>query len=253
MMHVLTRIRLMLLFTLCVSTTYAAKDKAFSPLEDEIIDYLPPMTQLIDSAIGNDPYVRMRNIQLFIDQCKLKSIKTEWTQHLGALAEFRYGSYDTFTSSGGGSVTTPASNDIRWNYSTYINIPLRSILNRKNQINQSKLEMKQSQSMLDVQREEVKKIVVRQYNDLVLKQKLLKITSKAKETLEISMQLAEKSFTNGALPMGDYAMITQNYTRAAVDFATAEVEFQNAYQLLEILCGTSLNIINQTSDTHETK
>ncbi len=240
----------LILFT--VGNIHAAKDKPFSPLEDEIIDFLPPMTELIDSAVGNDPYVQFRNIQLYIDQCKLKSVKNEWMQHLGALAEVRYGTYDSFTSSSGGTVTTPASKDIRWNYSTYINIPLRSVVNRKNQISQTRYEMEQSKHMLDVQKEEVKKIVISQYNDLLLKQKILKITSKAKETLEISMHLAEKSFTNGTLPMGDYAMITQNYTRAAVDFATAEVSFQTAYQLLETICGTTFNLINKTPQTHET-
>ena len=229
-------------------TMWAQESKSFSPLNDEIMDHLPSLSVLIDSAILNNPYVRFRDLQLLIDDCKLKGIKTDWTRHLGLQGEVRYGTYDSYLSSGGSAISTTTSDELRWNYSTYFSIPLESILNRKNQMKQSKLEREQAKYMADVQRNELRQVVVRQYNDLLLKQKLLKIKSKFKVTSDINMQMVEKGFTNGTVTMNEYAMITENTNRAETDYAIAMVEFQTAYQLLEVICGMKFNLSNTISN-----
>jgi len=241
-------IRLLLLIALFgqfnLNLLKAEEPTTFSPVEDEITDFLPPLHLLMDSAIMNNPYVRFRDLQLLIEQCKMKGIKTEWTRYLGLQGEVRYGTYDSYLSSGGSSISTTTNDELRWNYSTFINIPLEAFINRKNQIRQSKLELDQAKSMADVQREEIKQTVVRQYNELLLKQKLLKIKSKHKETAEINMQMTEKGFSNGTVPVNEYAMISENTARAESEYVTALVEFQTAYQLLEIICGMKFNLPN---------
>jgi len=231
----------------------ASAPNSFSPLEDEIMDFLPPLSVLMDSAIQNNPYVRFRDLQLLIEDCKLKGIKTEWTRYLGLQGELRYGTYDSYVSTGGSgsTISTTSSNDLRWNTSTFFSIPLETFLNRKNQMRQSKLEHEQAKSMADVQRNELRQVVVRQYNDLLLKQKILKIKSKFKVTSDLNMQMTEKGFTDGTVPMNEYAMITENTNRAETDFATASVEFQTAYQLLEVICGMKFNLSNTKTTQNE--
>src|SRR5450759_3872626 len=116
----------------------ASAPNSFSPLEDEITDFLPPLSVLIDSAVQNNPYVRFRDLQLLIEDCKLKGIKTEWTRYLGLQGELRYGTYDSYVSTGGSSMSTTSSNDLRWSTSTFFSIPLETFLNRKNQMRQSR-------------------------------------------------------------------------------------------------------------------
>ena len=229
----------------------AAEPKTFSPLEDEIMDFLPPLSVLMDSAIQHNPYVRFRDLQLLIEDCKLKGIKTEWTRYLGLQGELRYGTYDSYVTTGGSSLSTTSSNDLRWNTSTFFSIPLESFLNRNNQMRQSKLEHEQAKCMAEVQSNELRQVVVRQYNDLLLKQKLLKIKSKFKETSDINMQMTEKGFTNGTVPMSEYAMITENNTRAETDYAITMVEFQTAYQLLEVICDMKFNLSNTIQTRNE--
>lgn len=223
---------------------FAAEPNTFSPLNDEISEFLPPLSVLMDSAIQNNPYVRFRDLQLLIEDCKLKGIKTDWTRHLGVQGEVRYGTYDSYVSTGGSAMSTSTTEDIRWSTSTFFSIPLETILNRKNQLRQSKLEHEQAKYMAEVQREELKQVVIRQYNDLILKQKILKIKSKFKATSDLNMLMTEKGFTNGTVPMNEYAMITENTNRAETDFATAMVEFQTSYQLLEVICGMRFNLSN---------
>lgn len=229
----------------------AEEPDSFIPVKDEIMDFLPPLSVLIDSAIQNDPYVRFRDLQLLIDDCKLKGIKTEWTRYLGVQGELRYGTYDSYVSSGGSTISTTSSNDLRWNTSTFFSIPLETFLNRKNQLRQSKLEREQSKYMAEVQRNEIRQVVVRQYNDLLLKQKLLKIKSKFKATSDLNMQMTEKGFTEGTVTMNEYAMITENTNRAETDYATAAVEFQTSYQLLEVICGMKFNLLNTKQTKNE--
>lgn len=223
---------------------FAAEPNTFSPLNDEISEFLPPLSVLMDSAIQKNPYVRFRDLQLLIEDCKLKGIKTEWTRHLGVQGEVRYGTYDSYVSTGGSAMSTSTTEDIRWSTSTFFSIPLETILKRKNQLRQSKLEHEQAKYMAEVQREELKQVVIRQYNDLILKQKILKIKSKFKATSDLNMLMTEKGFTNGTVPMNEYAMITENTNRAESDYATAMVEFQTSYQLLEVICGMRFNLSN---------
>lgn len=250
-------IRLLLLIPmfglLSPTLAMAVEPKTFSPLEDEIMDFLPPLSVLMDSAIQHNPYVRFRGLQLLIEDCKLKGIKTEWTRYLGLQGELRYGTYDSYVSTGGvgGSINTTSSNDLRWSTSTFFSIPLESFLNRNNQMRQSKLEHEQAKCMAEVQCNELRQVVVRQYNDLVLKQKLLKIKSKFKETSDINLQMTEKGFINGTVPMSEYAMITENNTRAETDYAIAMVEFQTAYQLLEVICDMKFNLSNTIPTRNE--
>lgn len=221
---------------------FAAEPNAFSPLNDEISEFLPPLSVLMDSAIQNNPYVRFRDLQLLIEDCKLKGIKTEWTRHMGVQGEVRYGTYDSYVSTGGSSISNSTSEDLRWSTSTFFSIPLETFIKRKNQLRQSKLEHEQAKYMAEVQREELKQVVIRQYNDLILKQKILKIKSKFKATSDLNMLMTEKGFTNGTVPMNEYAMITENTNRAETDYATAMVEFQTSYQLLEVICGMTFNL-----------
>lgn len=223
---------------------FAEEPNSFSPLEGEITDYLPTLSVLMDSAIQNNPYVRFRDLQLLIEDCKLKGIKTEWARHLGIQGEVRYGTYDSYVSSGGTTLNASTTEDFRWSTGTYFSIPLETFLKRKNQLRQSKLEHEQAKYMAEVQREELKQVVIRQYNDLILKQKILKIKSKFKATSDLNMLMTEKGFTNGTVPMNEYAMITENTNRAETDFAIAMVEFQTSYQLLEVICGMKFNLSN---------
>ena len=64
--------------------------------------------------------------------------------------------------------------------------------------------MGQAQSMTEVQRDETRQLVIRQYNDLILKQRLLRIKSKYPEALRINMQMVEKEFTNGIISVTEY-------------------------------------------------
>ena len=243
------------LYLLSQNTLTAQSQKQFDPLKTEISDFLPPLSILIDSAIVNSPDIHQKDLQMIIDNCKLKESRKDWARYMGVQSDIRYGTYDNYstgTETGQPTVAQLTSrNELRWGYGAYINFPLFGALNRKNQIKMAKTEVEQAQSNAEAQRNELKQIVIRQYNDLILKQRLLRIKSKLLETSRINMQMTEKEFANGVISVTEYARISEIVSLAESDYENVRSEFLTSYMILEQIVGMKFNLTNSIKATNE--
>ena len=61
----------------------------------------------------------------------------------------------------------------------YLKFPFVDIVDRRNQIIRASAEVEQAKSMVEVQQTELTQLVIRLYEDLILKQRLLNIQSLA--------------------------------------------------------------------------
>lgn len=219
-------------------------------LEGEITDKLPSLSMLMDSALQNNPMVDFRELQIIVNRCKLKAEQTYWLRNIGVQTDVRYGTFNVFsTNTAEGQVPDlNASQSVQTNYGVgaYIKFPIQDFLNRKNQITMARAEMEQAEKMAEAQRLEVRQLVINQYNELVLKQRILKIRLNYFETSTISMEMAEKQFRNGVIPISEYTRISEIVTRSQSDYETARVEFITTYLILEEIVGfkfsTKINI-----------
>jgi outer membrane protein TolC len=238
-----------------MGSAYGQQGSGFDPAKDEISGKLPPLSVLIDSAISNDPYIRFRDLQLVINNCKLKANRVEWTRNVGFQADVRYGNFYNYSinSSGGTDPAAIATNRLETKYggSLYVKFPVYDFLNRRNQLKLAEVEIEQARSMSEVQRDETRQLVIRQYNDLVLKQRLLRIKAKYLETSRIKMQMVEKEFTNGIISVTEYARISEIVTRTEADFEIARVDFLTSYLILEEITGMKFNLTNAISGPNE--
>jgi len=234
---------------------FAQKAKNFDLMKDNIESMIPPLETLIDSAISNNPYVKYRDLQISVNKNKLQADRSEWTRNLGVQIDSRYGTFDNFstnTSEGQNpSLLATRSNQLNYGAGAYIKFPIYDIVNRKNQINLSKSEVQQAVNMAEVQRNELRQLVIRQYNDLILRQKLLRSKSKYIETVKINMEMADKEFQNGVIPVGEYSRISEIVSRAEVDFETAKTDYNTAYMILEELVGYKFNLNNTVNIINE--
>jgi outer membrane protein TolC len=198
--------------------------------------------------MNNDPYVKFREMQIIINNCKLKASKTEWLRNIGIQADVLYGTFDNYsTNNSGGSTPTSfgsSNTETKYGYAGYIKLPLYDVANRKNQIKLAKTEVLQALSMAEVQRNEVRLMVIKQYNDLVLKQKLMKIKYKYIETARINMEIVEKEFRNGVISMDEYARISDGVARSEADLESSRIDFITAYLTLEEIVGFKFNLTN---------
>jgi len=215
-------------------------------VNDDIESILPPLETIIDSAIAKNPYVKFRDLQITVNTHKLKSDRADWTRDIGFQTDVRYGTFDNFATNvvEGQNPALSSTRNTQTNYGVgaYIRIPFYDFLNRKNQINLAKAEIDQAKSFSLVQRNELRQMVIRQYNDLIIKQRLLKIKTKYAETSRIHMQMVEKEFINGTVTLTEYSSLSEIGSRAELELESAKMEFRTAFMILEEIVGIKFNL-----------
>jgi outer membrane protein TolC len=215
---------------------------------------IPPLNALIDSAILHNPYVKFRDNQILINEAKLKMNQTQWTRNIGFQTDIRYGTFNNFNNSTTGGQTPDINSTLttEFNYGVgaYIRLPFDEIFNHKNLIKSSKSEVEQASNMAAVQRQELRQLVIKQYNELMLKVKLFQIKSKYLETSRINVAMAEKEFKNGTIPITEYSRVSEMLSIAETEYQTVKAEYNNAYMILEDIVGFKLNSDNSKMKTH---
>ena len=234
---------------------FAQAENQFDFLKSEISNNIPPLEVLIDSAFIHDPYIQFRDLQIIINNCKLKANRVEWTRNIGFQADMRYGNFYNYSTNNTGGGIEPAIGTTRletkYGAAVYLKLPVYDLINRKNQLKLAGIEIEQAQSMAEVQRNETRLIVIRQYNDLVLSQRLLRVKSKYLETARINMQMVEKEFSNGVISVTEYARISETVSRTESDYESARMDFLTAYMVLEELVGMKFNLTNTIPGSDE--
>jgi outer membrane protein TolC len=239
---------IILLLTCCVLQLagMAQSGNLFDPLKDDISEKLPKLSVLIDSALAYNPALKFNNLQISVNQGNLKSTRSQWTQNFGVQANYGYGTFDYIYNNSLGSAqpgTYTLSQSLnQYGVGAFLRIPFSDVVNRRNLINVAKAEVQQAQSLVATQQAVVREQVIRQYNDLILKQRLLRIVSKYLETARINMQMAEKGFTNGTLTVDDYSRVSEISARTETEFETARMDFLTSYQILEETVGMKFNL-----------
>lgn len=222
--------------------------KMFDPLNEDIVEKLQPLSALIDSALVHDPYVRFRDLQVIVNQCKLSAEQSYWLRNLGVQSDVRYGTFNNFSTN-----TAPGqnpdyfatqTNQWNWGVGAYLKFPIIDLVERKSQVTLARTEIEQAESMALFQKKEVRQLVIKQYNELVLKQNLLKIKAKYLSLITANNLLVEKEFQNGVTDLSEYTRISGIYESAQTEFEIARIEFITAYMLLEEIVGFKFNISN---------
>ncbi len=209
------------------------------PAED--IPTLPPLEVLIDSALSNDPTLHYHDLQTLSNEYKLKLSRNDWAKNLGFQSDVRYGTFDNFsTNTGDGQTPTimaTKSNQTNYGVGVFLKIPIDALVNHKSQVNLAKNAMEQSETMADAQRRVIRQQVIKQYQDVLLKQRLLEIRSRNVYSSRINMELVEKQFRNRQLNAADYARVSETAGRLEAEYEAARSDYITAYLILEEMVG----------------
>lgn len=220
-------------------------------MKDDIESLLPPLETIIDSAIARNPYVKYRDLQIVVNEHKLKANRSEWTRDIGIQTDVRYGTFDNFATNvvegQNPALTSTRNTQANYGVGAYIRIPFYDFINRKNQINLSKAEVGQAQSYSSIQRNELRQQVIKQYNELIIKQRILKIKSRYATTAKINMEMAEKQFLNGVISIAEYSSISEIVSRSESDFESSKMDFRTAYMILVEIVGMNFNLTNNSN------
>lgn len=205
---------------------------------------IPSLKVLIDSALVNNGMLNYRKLEIDSKDCNLISKRQYWTRNFGLQADTGYGTFNNFSStSGNNSTVNLASNTQQLNYNVglYLKIPVFDVINRKSQIKQAKSELEQAKSLAKSQEDELTQVVIRNYEDLILKQNLLELRASNLGNARVNMEMVEKEFKNGLIPISEYVRISDMTYRIAAEFEQAKSEFLVSKKLLENLTGIEID------------
>jgi outer membrane protein TolC len=203
---------------------------------------IPSLNVLIDSAIRHNAMVQYRSLEIDAKESNLKSQRNYWLRNLGVQADTRYGTFDNFSSNANGQSTTllaVTSKQFNYGGGLFIKLPLYDIVNRKNQIKQAKAEVEQAKSMAQAQEDEIRQTVIRLYQDILLRQKLLNLKSLNLGSATVNMDMVEKQFRNGVIPITEYVRISDMTSRIQSEYEMAKSDFLLSKKLLEDFAGFS--------------
>jgi outer membrane protein TolC len=226
----------------------AQKSETVDSLSPEYSFDLPPLGALIDSAMKNYPLLKLRYQAIDAKESNLKSQQVSWVKNFGIQSDIRYGTFDIFsTTTAEGqnpSMFASQNNQVNYGIGAFLKIPIYEIVNRKHQIDQAKSELEQAHTMADAQLSELRQLVIRQYNDVLLKQKLLKIQSKKLSNARINMDMVETQFRNGQIPVDEYVRILDIATGSEANYESSKSEFTVSFMILEEIVGFKITTTN---------
>ncbi|NHM07409.1 TolC family protein [Flavobacterium sp. CYK-4] len=205
---------------------------------------LPSLKVIIDSAIAHNGMLNYRKLEIDAKDCNLKSKRQYWTRNFGVQADTGYGTFNNLSSiNGDNSTVNLASNtqQVNYNVGLYLKIPVFDVINRKSQIKQAKSELEQAKSLAKSQEDELREIVIRSYEELLLKENVLALRASNLGNAKVNMEMVEKEFRNGLIPISEYVRISDMTSRIAAEFEQAKSEFLVSKRLLENLAGFEIN------------
>ncbi len=221
----------------------------FNPLVDNITDKLPPLEVLIDSAIENSPYVRYENAEAKLRAHMVKQARRNWTRYIGFEGGIHYGNqYSFYTNQVSGAIETDFSSD---RYETYykigmfLRLPLYDIIDKQNNVHIAKREAEKSILRKEQIVKQSKQEVIITYEDLVLRQKLLKLVNEAQITTSLQVEMAEKEFLNGNIPISELSRLTEIHSKNISEFVKQSSLFYQQYLILEEMVGMKFNLLNE--------
>lgn len=202
----------------------------------------PPLLQLIDSAVKHNAMMGYRAQEIVAKRENLKTQQNYWLRNLGLQADTRYGTFDNFSSTANSQSTTlqtVTNKQFNYGIGLYIKLPVFDVVNRKVQIRQAKAEVEQAKSLQQAQQDEVRQIVIKQYEELLLKQKILSIKSQNLGSATVNYEMVEKEFRNGVIPTTEYVRLSDMTSRIKTEYEMAKSDFIVAKMILEEIVGFS--------------
>jgi len=235
----------LLVVCLCSGVVFNAMGQA-SSVQDSLLAKIeisiPPLNNLIDSALQHNALVNFRTLEIKAKEANLSSQRTYWLRNMGVQGDTRYGNIDAFSTNANGvssNVLNSSTRQLNYAIGVYVKIPIYDLVNRKTQIKSATAELEQARYMATAQQDELRQLVIRQYYDLLLKQKLVGIRSLNLGSATANMEMIEKQFRNGVIPVAEYVRISDITARIQGDYEMAKSDFLLSKKILEELAGFS--------------
>lgn len=180
-----------------------------------------PVNEMLRREIKRNEYQVKRNAGQWLDILSLQGNLNEFTINpVDETQEARASFYPRYNIRAGISL------------GMFVTIPMSTKMDRES--------LAIAESNLDAQKLEIRNIVMKTYNDYLLKEKIYKIQTQVFSDIENAHKLLEQKFKNGETTFESYSAGQANYNRASIVLLTAETDYKNTKLDLEKLIGMNL-------------
>ena len=213
-------------------------------LNKDLKDQLLPVDSLIELAIKHNPGIKMQDALVQSGEQQVKYSSKEWLHDIVFNFNQNYGNSTLFYNTNQTAVETQSKNlTSGYRAGININIPLYEVFGRNNRVGVYRAELHAKEEKVKDLELELGRRVIYEYNYVLASHRVMQISSNANEAAALHLQMAEKEFKEGAVPVADFARVTEFATKAQIDFEISKREFFSWYQQLEKLVGERLDTL----------
>lgn len=200
--------------------------------EIDLINFLPPLNVLIDSALVHSPQVDFFSSEVTRREYEVGIVKKDWAR-----------SIIVGYSQTAGTFGNQLSDQLNTGYQFSINIafPLSTFYGRGDRVGAAEAILQSAKNSKADMQMQVRNQVVELYNQLMLSHRLLQIHSDARQTAIMLMEIAQKQFREGELPVSQFSNTTDLFSSVQNEYEKARTAFETSYLRLERLVGVPFN------------
>ncbi len=205
---------------------------------------LPPLENLLDSAELYSPLLKIIDADILIQELIVKSEKKDWLSYFSMNGSAKYGRFDNLIireDLGMEDVGVSNSEQTRYSLGLSIDIPFESVFDRSNsQIAQNekiKLMHEREKTIQDL-----RKLVIVQYSNLVNAHNKLVILTSQMETEKILLYDTKLNYQKGLLKLADYSKQKNAVLDLELSMEESRVQFRTALLILQETIGIKLKL-----------
>jgi len=219
----------------------------FNPLLDDISLRIPPLQDLIDSALIHSPLLKVADADIAISKYDIITTRRQWMNNFYIDGSMLKDYYDGLTTNEVVNTNPSQILSLQDNYrlsaGISIRLPMIAFWDLNNQVKSATKKLEKAISIKENQKLELRKEIITRYNQLIVNQRVLKISNENITYLTLQKDMVEKEFLNGQASVYEVAQVSEMYRKSITDFEDSRFEFYNAYMILQEIVGTKFNVI----------
>jgi outer membrane protein TolC len=224
------------IFLLC-RLLVSGQDTTIVP--DKVL-HVPTLGKAIDMALEHSPLLKVKDVEKAIKIYQLKSTRKEWLDYIGMEGYWKYGTIDNVTIQEIDNSMVPTTYtgiNTRFATGVYIKMSFFSFLDHRNKVLQAQEAIDKSNYEREIAQDEIRKLVIQQYNEYLLAKKILLVKTKSKVAIEIQLQKAEQDYENGNINIYELTKVMESSNKLMGEYQKAVTGFRVAYLMLMDLIG----------------
>lgn len=203
-----------------------------------------PLDELIADALRFSPLLKAQALSVDNLGHKINLLDKEWSNYLAGVGTFQVGNIRYIDNVASGGVTDPQTisrENTFYSFGVHARLPLGDFLTKNDRKAILENQLQQEKLFLQDRELQIRELVIRQYQELELAIRILTIKQKDLDFLDVSVQWAEKQFTESNISLEEYTLSVTRRNMAEQSLEEAKTRAELAWQLLRELVGADID------------